>query len=44
MRNLFSLSSGGIQGIVLLFGNVFKIDQYDFELVAGSNSFLDKQA
>ena len=43
MINLFSRSNVGIQGIVLLFRNVFKIDQYDFELVAGSNSFLDKQ-
>ena len=43
MINLFSHSNGGIQGIVLLFRNFFKIDQDDFELVAGSYSFLDKQ-
>ena len=40
MMNLFSCSNGGIQGIFLLFRNVFNIDHYDFGLVAGSNSFF----
>ena len=44
MINLFSCSNGGIQGIFLLFRNVFNIDQYDLGLVAGSDSFLDKRA
>ena len=42
--NLFSCSNGGIQGILLSFRNVFNIDQYDFGLVAGSNSLLNKRA
>ena len=42
--NLFSCSNGGIQGIFLSFRNVFNTDQYDFGLVAVSNSFLDKTA
>ena len=44
MVNLFSCSNGGIQGIFLLFRNVFNIDQNDFGLVEGSNSFLDERA
>ena len=33
--------SGGIQGIFLLFNNVFNIDQYVFALVAESINFLN---
>ena len=40
MINLFSCSNDGIQGIFLLFRNVFNTDQHDFELVAESNRFL----
>ena len=39
--NLFSSNRGGIQGIFLLFGKVFKMDQYVFELVAGLVNLLD---
>ena len=44
MINLFSCSNGGIQEIFLLFRNIFNIDQYDFGLVVGSDSFLDERA
>ena len=44
MINLFSYSKVGIQGIFLLFRNIFNIDQYDFGLVTGSNKILDKRA
>ena len=44
MINLFLCSNAGIQGIVWLIRNVFNIDQCDFGLVVGSNSFLDKRA
>ena len=43
VTNLSWCSSGGMQGIFLLFRKVFKIDQYDFWLVLGSNSLLDKR-
>ena len=39
--NLFSWKSGGIQGIFLSFRNVFKIDQYVFELVKRLANLLD---
>ena len=32
----------GIQGIFLLFRNVFNKEQYNFGLVLGSNTFSDK--
>ena len=38
VTNLSWCSSGGMQGIFLLFRKVFNIDQYDFWLVLGSNS------
>ena len=42
MTNLFSCHDSGIQGIFLLFRNVFNKDQYNFGLVLGSNTFSDK--
>ena len=33
-----------MQGIFLLFKNVFNIDPWDFGLVMGSDNFLDKEA
>ena len=41
---LSSRNNSGIQGICLLFRNVFNIDQQDFGLVMGSDNFLDKRA
>ena len=38
VTNLSRSSSGGIQGIFVLFRKVFNIDQYDCWLVLGSNS------
>ena len=43
VTNLSWCSSGRMQGIYLLFRNVFNIDQYDFWLVLGSNSLCDKR-
>ena len=43
VTNLSWCSSGGMQGIFLLFRKVFNIDQYDFWLVLGSNSLWDKR-
>ena len=42
--NLSSCNNGGIQGIFLLFNNVFNIDSQDFTLVMGSDNFFDKRA
>ena len=40
VTNLFSWKRGGMQGIFLLFKNVFNIDQYVFGLVRGSANLL----
>ena len=39
-----SCNIGRIQGIYLLFKNVFNTDQSDFNPVMRSDNFLDKQA
>ena len=41
--NLLSCNNSGIQGIFLLFKNVFNTEQLDFGLVLGSDNFLDKR-
>ena len=38
--NLFSGKIGGIQGTFLPVKKLFKIDQYVFELILGSDNFL----
>ena len=42
--NLSLCNNGGIEGIFLLFKNVFNTDLSDFRLVIGSDNFLDKRA
>ena len=41
VMNLFLWKRGGMQGIFLLFKNVFKIDQYVYGLVRGSANLLE---
>ena len=41
--NLSSCNNDGIEGIILLLKNVFNKDEYDFELVMGSDIFSNKQ-
>ena len=41
VTNLFSSKRGSMQGIFLLFKNVFNIDQYVFGLVRGSANLHD---
>ena len=41
VMNLFSWKRGGMQGILLLFKNVFNIDQYFCRLVRGLANLLD---
>ena len=43
VMNLLSCNNSGIQGIFLLFKNVFNTEQLDFGLVLGSDNFLDKR-
>ena len=41
VMNCFHEKRGGMQGIFLLFKNVFNLDQYVFKLVRGSTNLLD---